>query len=139
MPIDKDIVLAKCASIDRCLKRIEKVVGKNPERIDDIDILDIVTLNLQRAAQLAIDLANHLVAAHDLGLPTTLKEPFVLLQQHRSLSAELSLSLQRMVGFRNIAVHDYEVVNPEIVKSIVANHLNDLRVFCAFALSDVQG
>jgi uncharacterized protein YutE (UPF0331/DUF86 family) len=32
-----------------------------------------------------------------------------------------------MVGFRNVAVHDYQAVDPAIVESIVEHHLDDLR------------
>jgi uncharacterized protein YutE (UPF0331/DUF86 family) len=34
-----------------------------------------------------------------------------------------------MVGFRNISVHDYSEIKPEIVKGIVKNHLNDFENF----------
>src|SRR4051812_22205154 len=107
MMIDRDIVLAKVASIDRCIKRIDAVTQRKPESLTNQDTIDIYVLNLQRAVQAAIDLANHVVSARTLGLPASLKESFALLEQGGLLSHELALKMQRMVGFRNIAVHDY--------------------------------
>lgn len=43
-----------------------------------------------------------------------------------------------MVGFRNIAVHDYQAVNLEIVRQIVLHHLDDLVTFARWALQRTQ-
>jgi uncharacterized protein YutE (UPF0331/DUF86 family) len=40
-----------------------------------------------------------------------------------------------MVGFRNVAVHDYQKLSLEVVKSILEDHLNDFRTFAAAILS----
>jgi uncharacterized protein YutE (UPF0331/DUF86 family) len=37
--------------------------------------------------------------------------------------------MQRMVGFRNVAVHEYTRLNIEIVHSIVTKQLDDFRTF----------
>ena len=34
-----------------------------------------------------------------------------------------------MVGFRNIAVHDYQSIKVEILQSIIENYLNDFLIF----------
>ncbi len=34
-----------------------------------------------------------------------------------------------MVGFRNIAIHDYQSIDPEILKSILKTNLPDLEDF----------
>jgi uncharacterized protein YutE (UPF0331/DUF86 family) len=43
----------------------------------------------------------------------------------------LAERLRRMVGFRNIAVHDYQTLDPRVVEAIVSRHLGDLRDFAA--------
>ena len=42
---------------------------------------------------------------------------------------ELVRKLQRMVGFRNIAVHDYQDLNLDIIESIIKNNLGDFLEF----------
>ncbi len=37
--------------------------------------------------------------------------------------------MQAMVEFRNIAVHDYQSLNLDIIVEIVKNHLNDFTEF----------
>lgn len=127
--IDRDIVLAKVAAIQYCLGRIRQVTGLDPASLDDIDTEDIFVLNLQRAVQAAIDLGAHVVAAQELELPATLREIFVILERHGLISADVSQQMQRMCGFRNIAVHDYQTLSKPILKAILVDHLKDLEGF----------
>jgi uncharacterized protein YutE (UPF0331/DUF86 family) len=131
---DKDLVLAKVATVERCLARVVQVTGGDLGRLDDLDVEDIVVLNLQRAAQACIDLAHHLVASLALGLPTSLREAFALLARGGGLDGELAVRLEAMVGFRNIAVHDYQAIDRAVLRAIVEGHLDDLRAFCRYAV-----
>lgn len=127
--IDRDLVIAKIDSIQRCLKRIEEKTKGQSENLKDLDVQDIFVLNLQRAIQTAIDLAAHVVSEKKLGVPKTLKENFELLRQAKILSSDLEQRLSKMVGFRNIAIHEYRVISEAVLASILKNHLQDLRDF----------
>lgn len=127
--IDKDVVYEKINRIQNCLKRIYSTLNGDINRLDSFDTQDIVTLNLQRAVQLTVDLATHVVRACSFGMPQTLKENFQILYQNKFIDKSLKERMENMVGFRNIAVHDYESINPAILKSIVENHLKDLEEF----------
>lgn len=126
---DKDVVLAKVAAIQRCLKRIKETTRLDPNSIDDIDKQDIFILNLQRAVQAAIDLATHIVASEGLGLSDTIKDNFKFLKNAGIINEELTLRMESMVGFRNIAIHDYQTIDRDILKSILSNNLKDLEDF----------
>lgn len=71
----------------------------------------------------------HLVREHDLGVPQESREVFALLEEAGHLDPELSRRLMRMVGFRNVAVHEYQELNVDIVQSIVEYHLSDFTQF----------
>jgi len=73
---DRDVVLAKVATIQRYLARIRDTTSLDPARLDDIDAQDIFILNLQRAIQASLDLAAHVVASEGLGLPERARESF---------------------------------------------------------------
>ena len=45
------------------------------------------------------------------------------------LNNELANNLKKAVGFRNIAVHNYENINWGIVHSLVKYHLSDFSEF----------
>lgn len=124
-----DVVIEKLSSISKCLDRIEEVTNSNPETLNDINIQDIFVLNLQRAIQQTIDLAGHIVAARKLGSAKTMSDNFLLLGTSGYLDKKITSALCDMVGFRNIAVHDYKAIKPGILKSILTHHMNDLRIF----------
>jgi len=126
---DKDVVLAKISIIQRCLRRIKEITHLNPESLDDLLIQDAFMLNLQRAVQASIDLAAHIVASDSLGLPSSLKDNFRLLFENKIIDKSISQKMQKMTGFRNIAVHDYQSLNINILKSILSRNLKDLEDF----------
>lgn len=133
-----DVALAKLATIRRCLQRIRTITGGDATRVRDADVQDIVVLNLQRAIQAAIDLAAHLISRRQWGLPDSLKAHFTILQRERIIDADLGARLEAMVGFRNIAVHDYEAIDVRILERIVSERLGDLEAFAA-ALTPLVG
>lgn len=104
--IDRDIVLAKVATIQRCLQRIRTVTHLDPATLDDLNVEDIFVLNLQRAVQAAIDLGSHVLVAQGLAMPATLREIFSTLHRQGIISETSTVQMQKMCGFRNIAVHD---------------------------------
>ena len=91
-------------------------------------------MNLQRACEASIDLAMHLVRVTRAGLPQDTREAFDLLVAGGHLHADLAGRLKRMVGFRNVAVHDYQALNLAIVDTIVRERLDDLLAFAARAV-----
>jgi uncharacterized protein YutE (UPF0331/DUF86 family) len=131
---DRDVVLAKVATIHKCLDRIREVTDLDPEKLEDIDKQDIFVLNLQRAVQACIDLASHAVAAEALGLPEKVRDNFSILREKGVVDPELASKMEKMTGFRNIAVHNYQALDLDILKSILSNNLKDLEDFSSALL-----
>lgn len=136
--VEKDIILAKTAIVQRCLQRIKDTTHLEADSLSDFDVQDIFVLNLQRGIQATIDIATHVIASEGWDLPDTQRKHFFVLSQRNVISPELSDALQRMVGFRNIAVHDYQNMNLDILKSILEKHLMDLENFCSDIISYFQ-
>ncbi|HXH03999.1 MAG TPA: HepT-like ribonuclease domain-containing protein [Candidatus Competibacteraceae bacterium] len=57
------------------------------------------------------------------GIPQSARDVFALLGRHGLIAAELAERLQRMVGFRSIAMHDYQKLQLPIVIAIIERHL----------------
>jgi len=129
-----DVILNKVATIERCIKRVEEVYEQNPDNLTDFTKQDSIILNIQRACEASIDLAMHLVSEKSLGLPQTSREAFDLLEKAELIQPLLVKNLKAMVGFRNIAVHDYQAVNLSILESIIEKHLQDFTVFTKVVL-----
>jgi len=124
-----DVALGKLASLERALNRIRTVTGGKPEAIDDLDVEEIVVLNLQRAIQSTIDLAAHLISGRGWGLPDSRKAHFRILDGRKVIAPALSTRLQAMIGFRNVAIHDYRKIDRAVLRAILAKHLVDFEVF----------
>lgn len=127
--LDRDVVLAKLETLDRCLARIAEV--RERRTLAPMDLQDVTVLNLQRAVQAMIDLAAHVVSQEGLGLPDSLGASFSLLERAGVIDAELAESMRRMTGFRNVAVHEYRRLDPAVLDGIVRERLGDLRSFAA--------
>ncbi|WP_227762748.1 type VII toxin-antitoxin system HepT family RNase toxin [Zhaonella formicivorans] len=127
--MENDIILNKSQIIERCIRRIHEEYGNNPDNLQNFTKQDSIILNIQRACEASIDLAMHLVAENNLGIPQTSREAFDLLYQNNIISLALAEKLKAMVGFRNIAIHDYQAINLEIVRKIIEDHLKDLQEF----------
>jgi uncharacterized protein YutE (UPF0331/DUF86 family) len=68
-----DIIINKIQSIQRCVERAREEYGKNPAGFDtDYTVQDAAMLNVLRACELAIDLANHIIKVHKMGIPTSI-------------------------------------------------------------------
>ena len=130
-----DVVLNKAATIERCLRRVREEAAADPALADQTR-QDAVVLNLQRACQAAIDLAMRRARVGGAGVPQTSRDAFRLLVESGDLAAPLGEQMQRMVGFRNVAVHDYQAVSLPILRAIVADHLGDFEAFVRWALRD---
>jgi uncharacterized protein YutE (UPF0331/DUF86 family) len=130
-----EVLLGKAAIIERCLKRIdEEYVGRENELATNFTRQDAIVLNLQRACEASIDAAMHLVRIHRLGIPTESRQAFDFLVKTGRLDESLGRTLMAMVGFRNIAVHNYQEIDIDILRSILAERLADLRTFSAYLL-----
>jgi uncharacterized protein YutE (UPF0331/DUF86 family) len=130
-----DVVLNKAATIERCVARVRaEYAGDARNLTDNLTRQDSIILNLQRACEASIDLAMHVVRRQRLGIPQETRDAFRLLQESGVLPAPLADRLMRMVGFRNVAIHDYRRLDLEIVRSIVTTHLDDFLAFTAALL-----
>ena len=122
-----DVLVAKIASIQRCVKRAREEYYRDPEGFDaDFTRQDAALLNVLRACEQAIDLANHAIKSHKLGVPTSTGESFDLLQRGGVIDAALAGSLKKMVHFRNILVHQYQRLEMAAVREAITVGLDDL-------------
>ena len=124
-----DITLNKLATITRCLQRIRDEYSNEADFKSNLTKQDSVILNLQRACEACIDICNHIIRQKGLGIPQSSRNSFELVAQARVISDDLSERLKRMVGLRNIAVHDYQKLNLDIVISVITKHLVDFEEF----------
>lgn len=128
--MDRTLIEKKLESLRRCLVRIREKCPPTAEQLSlDPDAQDIVALNLTRAVQLSVDIGAHVIAGTDAIAPETMGQTFDALAGQELIAPELAIRLKKSVGFRNIAVHNYEAINWAIVHAIVTRNLGDFDNF----------
>lgn len=128
--MDQQLIAQKLESLRRCLLRVEsKTPADLQTLLADPDLQDVIVLNLTRAVQLCVDITSHLLADTPEAAPNTMGESFTLAATLQIIAEDTAAKLKRAVGFRNVAVHDYEDINWAMVYAICTQHLQDFRDF----------
>jgi len=125
-----DVVINKVQNIQRCVRRAREEYQRNAEGFaTDYTRQDAAILNVVRACETAIDLANHVIRIRKLGIPQSSAESFELLKAERVIDPELADRMKKMVGFRNTVVHQYTKIDLAIVGAVIVRGLDDLLAF----------
>lgn len=128
--MDRDIILRKLDSLARCIRRIE---AKRPltleQLVSDIDLQDILSVNLERAVQICVDIGAHILADLDAPPPESMGQVFSTLVQQNVISENTGTALRKAVGFRNLSVHAYDQVDWQRVFEIIHHRIHDFRSF----------
>ena len=76
-----------------------------------------------------LDIAGHIIADENFRVPESYADMFRILHE-KGIIAEVQLpSLEKMAKFRNVVVHQYEKIDPEIVVTIVNKNLSDFQKY----------
>lgn len=131
-----DIIINKIETIKRCIKRVEEEYANTPSNLENYTKQDSIILNLQRLCEATLDLGLHYIKIKKLEIPQTSKQIFEVLEKNGVIDKKTSVNMQGMVGFRNIAVHDYKSLNIEILQKIIEKHLGDSLIIAKKILED---
>lgn len=125
-----DVLINKAATIERCVQRAREEYNRDPASFaSDFTRQDAAILNIQRACEAALDIGQHLIRREKMGVPQSARDVFSLLATAGWVTTDLADKLKRMVGFRNIAVHDYQTLQLPITVRIIESHLDDFLAF----------
>jgi uncharacterized protein YutE (UPF0331/DUF86 family) len=130
-----DIIINKTESIRKCIDRArEDYFSGKEDFFNDFTRQDSSILNIQRACEQAIDLANHVVKLLKAGVPNESRDSFEFLFREKIITEDLAEKLKRMIGFRNVAIHQYQELNVNILVSVIEKNLDDLLEFAQVIL-----
>jgi uncharacterized protein YutE (UPF0331/DUF86 family) len=86
---------------------------------------------LQLAIEASADIATHICAADDFGIPASYAEAFDLLERRGVLDQPLANDMRAMARFRNRIVHFYGTVDLRIVYRVLQERLPDFDRYLA--------
>jgi uncharacterized protein YutE (UPF0331/DUF86 family) len=131
-----DVLLNKAATIERCVARASEEYRKDPSTFAaDFTRQDAAILNIQRACEACLDIGHAIIRRERLGIPQSARDVFALLARAGWIDDKLAEALQRMVGYRNIAVHDYQTLQLPITVAVIERHLGDFLAFSRAVLN----
>lgn len=100
--------IAKIISdIERYLRDLKELDIRKVEDLDDKKNLYSLSMVLFSITGRTIDLADEIVMANDLGMPSTYREIFKLLAKNGYIDAALMEKMSNLVFYRNLLAHEY--------------------------------
>ena len=78
----------------------------------------------------------HLIRKHKLGVPQSSRDVFTLIAGASFIPADLAEQLKKMVGFCNIAMHEYQRLQLPITEHIMQHRLVDFQRYCQLLLTN---
>jgi len=129
--IDKEVLENNLSNLEEYLSDLEEV--KLNYKLADYKNNKIIKRYTERTLQIAIeaclDIAHHIISYQGFREPQDNKDCFQVLLEKEVISTDLAEQLKRMAQFRNVVVHDYLKVNPEIIYAILHKNLPDIVDF----------
>lgn len=122
-----DIICRKFKELENnliFLKQVSLDVNKDNLKEDMIRYWGIER-GIQICIECVIDIGNILISVTDNDKPSTYKETMITLSQIGVISEKFSKKLSKMVGFRNILVHDYTKIDEDMIIYILKTELDD--------------
>lgn len=134
--VDRSVVRAKVGAIQVRLHELKirrAVTGAHLAR--DKAVQAIILHNYQVAIQACCDLASHIVADQELGIPGTSADLFEILGQAKIIPASLADRFKKHVGLRNLIVHAYDKLNYRTIAESLPQRIQDISRFLKAVVS----
>lgn len=88
-----------------------------------------VERTIHLACESCLDISAHIISTGGLREPRDNKDLFLVLYENRIISEPVYEAMTKMAKFRNIIVHDYARIDPEIVVGILHMNVDDFKRF----------
>lgn len=82
---------------------------------------------LQLGIETITDLGNHVIAELELGIVNWHSDIPTLLEKSGYINFDVKEKWIRMIGFRNILIHEYLDIDRKIVYDVLQHHIKDLE------------
>ena len=104
---DIERITKMISDIERYLQDLKELDIQRVEDLNDKKNLYALSMVLFSITNRTIDLADEIVMANDLGMPSTYRETFKLLARNGYIDATLMEKMSKLVSYRNLLAHEY--------------------------------
>ena len=124
-----EVIRRRLQKLDEYLAILEKLRSYTLEEfLADPERYGSAERFLQLAIEALMDMGSHVIAELDLGTIEAYSDIPKILAQKGYISPELADRWVRMIGMRNILVHDYLDIDRKLVHSALKDHLQDIAM-----------
>jgi uncharacterized protein YutE (UPF0331/DUF86 family) len=129
--IEKSVLTHRLSALEEYLADLGEISkGLDRSKFKDNKIVRrYVERTLQLATEACLDIANHIISYEGYREPEDNKDVFKVLSENNIIEADLRDRLIKMAKFRNVIVHDYLRIDPEIVYAVLTKHSNDIALY----------
>ena len=128
----KQKILEKLNSFEESLNylyKLQKEVKNEKEFLSDFHLFGNVERYLQLSIQSIIDISHLIIIDLELERPEDNYEVISILFESKIITESLAQKITKMIGLRNILVHEYGKIDRKIIYKILKNQLKDLEEF----------
>ena len=106
------------SDVRRYLRDLEELNIRSDEDLSDKRNFYATSMILFSLLNRVFDLGSEMAISHNLGIPSSNREIFVLLQKDGLISRELGRELMELVTFRNLLSHEYHGIDEKKLFSL---------------------
>jgi uncharacterized protein YutE (UPF0331/DUF86 family) len=116
--------------LQTALRKLRQLAAYSPDEfLRDFMKTDSAKYLLLVAIESCIDLGNHIISSENYRAPEDYSDVFKVLLENKILSDDFTVTMQKMVKFRNRIVHLYWDVEETALHGILKNNLEDFDEF----------
>lgn len=127
MMVDAELVREKLLQLEEYINDLAEYQDLNLEKLTNDKILfRYLERTLHLAVEAVLDIGSHIISDERLGNPKFNSQIIEILAENNIIKENVSNYIE-MAKFRNIIVHDYAEIDPEILLMIIKENLEDLK------------
>lgn len=128
--VDEALLQEKLKLLAEYIADLEEQRGISLSELKENKLLRrYVERTLHLAVEACLDIGSHLIADQGLREPDDNKDIMAVLCEAGYLPAAKAETFKKMAQFRNVIVHDYARIDPEVLYGILQRNVDDLRLF----------
>jgi uncharacterized protein YutE (UPF0331/DUF86 family) len=124
--VKKELLLSRFEKLDDYLCILEKMKRySEQEFIEEPERYGSAERFLQLAIEVLNDIGNHIISDLNLGKVNWYSDIPRILHENKTLSDKTKECWIKMIGCRNIIVHDYVKLDRSLIYNVIQNNLSD--------------
>ncbi|PUU91453.1 type VII toxin-antitoxin system HepT family RNase toxin [Halanaerobium sp.] len=125
--VDAEVVRNKLEHLEEYINDLEEYQDLSLERLTGDKVLfRFLERTIHLAVESVLDIGSHIISDQRLGNPKFNSEIIEILAENKIIKENVD-SYIKMAKFRNVIVHDYAEIDPEILLMIIKENLSDLK------------